>query len=228
MNLFFIFLLSFSAIHFALPASVIKDEESIERIGFYFKDLQICHQLEWRNLTVSLEFETESGKAEDITNVKQFVRTFLDNYSNELDFWEIMNAKLVRGLVQEYPEIRTLKSILSLAPDRTLSFPRKSTIVYTHESPALKEFFGFTKLGYLICSETFDKLDLHVDFQVRDNPDPFDYPDYQWIDAAMDAFFETHPMSRTKWKELKPQLETLLLERFPTLTSMDINVTTAL
>jgi hypothetical protein len=218
------FLIYFNLVAAQSSASVIKDTNSTERVSFKITGLVICHQLEWRNMTLSMKFDT---RLEDVHAVKQFVMTFLQQYDKEMDFWEIMNAKLAHAIVQQFPEITYMKSSIHLAPDRTLSFPRQSTVIYSKESSALQEAFSFTKLDYKISNETFDKLDFHVSFKVKENPDPFDYPDYQWVDAAMEEFFKNRPMSTNQWKELKPQLEAYLLERFSTLTSIDVDVVSA-
>lgn len=211
----------FNAVTSSLSASILEESNSSERVSFYFKDLRICHQLEWRNMTLQMEFD---GQLQDLQAVKKFVKSFLGDYPNEMDFWEIMNAKLVHAIVQQFPEIGFISSQIALAPDRTLSFPRRSSVIYSQEQSALKETFSFTKLNYKISNETFDKLDFHVSFDIKDNPDTFDYPDYQWVDAAMEEFFKQHPMSVNKWTELKPKLESDLLKRFTTLTSMKIDV----
>lgn len=207
-------------------ASTLNEKEVIETVGVFIRGLQICHQHEWRNLTLNLEYEAEFDKmSADTLAVKAHVKTFLENYSHPDDFWEIMNTKLIRSIVKTFPEIITLSSTFSLMPDRTLGFPRKSIVSYKRDSETLKESFSFTKLNYLICQETFCSLDLKVSWDMIDNPNPLsDYPDYQWIDGAMDAFFKEHPISFSKWKELKPKLLNSLLERFPTLTSIDIEV----
>lgn len=151
-------------------ASIIDDSNKIEEVGFAFKDLKICHQSEWRHLTVEISYESEQNLEIDVA--KNFVYKFLENYSNEADFWEIMNLNLVHAYLKKFPDVHKLKTTLSLKPDRTLSFPRRSIIAYDVNDEYLKESFGFTKLNYAICSETFLSLDLSVDFDLKSNPGP--------------------------------------------------------
>lgn len=205
----------------AASASELDETQANQRSGFSIQGLKIYHQEEWRNMTLTLEYE--SGKELD---VKGRVKQFLADYDKPADFWEIMNVKLTRSLIEKYPEITALKTKISLAPDRTLLFPRASTVQYDH-SPVLKEFFEFTKLNYRICNETFQMLDFHISFQMKENPGPFDYPDYQWLDQAMDEYFKERPLSFSKWSEIKPELEGYLLERFPTVSTLNIDVTIA-
>ena len=207
-------------------ASEINDSNATERIGFFVRGLKICHQGEWRNMTVFLEYESDLN-AFDVLKVKNFVRQFLEKYDNAKDYWEVMNIKLVRLLVKEFPSIYTLKAKLSLAPDRTLFFPRESTVEYARDREFLKETFMFTKLKYLICNETFKELDLQVAFNFKENPQPADYPDYRSVDAAMEEFFAEQPVSLSKWSLLKPQLEGFLLKRFPSFSTIDVSVKVA-
>lgn len=207
-------------------SSVINDSDSEERIGFSLKSLSIYHQGEWRNLSVDLDYlSNNEGKAVDVVRVRNYVRLFLEEFPNTTDFWEVMNKKLVHEITDEFPEIRRLTSQLSLAPDNSLSFPRRSTIFYEQGKEALTEYFGFTKLNYQICNVSFRSLDLNVAFQLKDNPSSYDYPDYQWVDQAMEEFFQEHPISFSNWSEIKPRLEAFLLERFTTLSTLSVSVT---
>jgi hypothetical protein len=208
----------------SLAASVVDDSRKIEREGLFIRDLRICHQLEWRNLSIGLEYESLSLES---SRVKMFVHKFLESYSNEADFWEVMNVKFVHALTNEFPEIQKLTSTFSLKTDEQLPFPRKSIVSYSADHPALKESFGFTKLNYQICSETFNQLDLSVMFDFWDNPDTFDYPDYRWVDEAINEFFKQRPLSFSKWNDLKPQLEAFLLDRFKTLRDIQVEITLA-
>ncbi len=207
-------------------ASLIDDSTSAEVVGVSLKGLKMCHQREWRNITVNLEYNSDvGGAASDIQLIKGHIRQFLDDYSNPDDFWEIMNTKLIHSLVETFPDIITMKSTLSLEPDRTLTFPRSTIVKFERDSDDLKESFRFTKLNYLICQETFQSLDLHVTWEMKENPGAFDYPDYQWIDQTMSAYFAENPVSFSEWKSLKPQLQAYLLEKYPTLESIEIEVT---
>lgn len=215
-----------------LPASargsLIDDSQTVETVGVFVRGMQICHQNEWRHLTITLEYNAalDSGAADTLA-VKQYIRRFLEEYSHPADFWEVMNTKLVRSLAGSFPEMTTIKSTLSLAPDKTLHFPRASVVIYDKDAATLKESFEFTKLNYLICQETFRSLNLHVSWNLKSNPAPCDYPDYQWFDAAIEQFFQEHPVHYSQWRVLKGELQAYLLIKFPTTTAIDVEVTIA-
>jgi hypothetical protein len=210
----------------ALNGSLILDQDAVERVGFSAHGLKICHQNEWRNLSIDLSYLAEAGSPAANTDlVCARVRTFLEEYSSPNDFWEIMNTNLIRSLLKDFPGLTAIESTLSLAPDRTLHFPRQSIVRFEKDkSPCLKESFNFTKLNYLICQESFRELNLHIAWDLKENPGHFDYPDYLWVDAAMEEYFASHPVSFTKWVQLKPALEDFLLERFPTLASIRVDI----
>ncbi len=209
-------------------ASKINEEDLVEVTGISFKGLKICHQNEWRNLSINMEYEADAGgNSMDLQAMKKHIRLFLENYPNPNDFWEVMNTNLVHSLRQSYPDIISIKNTLTLAPDRTLLFPRESIVRSHRNSDFLRESFNFTKLNYIICQETFRSLNINVAWSIKENPAMSDYPDYLWINEAMDEFFKMHPVSLSNWKSLKPKLQLHLLERFPSLIALDIEVAIA-
>jgi hypothetical protein len=217
-----------ASIPHSVEASQLNESNATESVGFYIRNLDICHQDEWRHMSVRFEYDGDIKDGEvSAYQVKDYVKNFLKSYANPMDFWEIMNTNLVSSILQAFPNIRTLKSEIALSPDQALPFPRQSTVKYDSHAKAFKESFNFTKIDYLICSQTFESLDMHVDFDIKENPDMFDYPDYQWIDQAMEEFFKETPVSFSTWSTIKPKLESILLERFPTLTAINIEVTLA-
>lgn len=205
----------------ALFGSELDQSNASIHSGFSISGLKIYHQEQWRNMNVYLELDSDEVEYQQI---KSHVEDFLQGYDKPADFWEIMNVNLVHSLTQQFPQIKSLKSKIALAPDQSLINPRASTVVYDSRKEVLEESFEFTKLNYLICNETFQHLDLHVSFHMKDNPGRFDYPDYLWLDEAMDEFFKERPISISKWQELKPELEAFLLKRFPTMKTIQIEV----
>ncbi len=220
----YIFIILFALFSTNLIASEVIADPREERVSVAFRNLKICHQHQWRNLTVGIDF---LGDNVDIENLRLYVREFLNNYTQEDDFWEVMNVKLVKELSVAFPGITLMESTLSLKPDQVLIYPRSSTVKFEKGAEILKERFSFTKRNYLICQETFHSLDLHVAFDFKDNPVPADYPDYRWVDDAMTTFFKEHPVSLSEWKELKPLLEEYLLSQFASLASISVNVSAA-
>lgn len=210
-----------------VQASQLNESQAIESVGFEIRNLNICHQNEWRHLSVSLEYDSDNNDGINPYQVKEHVKDFLKSYEKPSDFWEIMNTNLINSILLAFPEIHSLKSKLTLAPDKTLSFQRQSTVKYERNAEAFKESFNFTKTNYMICNQTFESLDLHVAFDINENPKMFDYPDYQWIDQAMEEFFKETPISFSSWSSIKPLLENFLLERFQTLTAITVDITLA-
>lgn len=211
-----------------LFASKIDDTNASEKVGLFVRHLKICHQDEWRNMTVSLEYDTDAmDKTTDVQKIREHIRSFLESYDNRVDFWEVMNKKLIHSLLKEFPTIKTILSRLSLAPDRTLYFPRESIVEYTQGKEVLKEIFTFTKLKYLVCNTTFQSLDFNIAYEFKALPAPSDYPDYRSVDERIEQFFSKNPVSVATWRSLKPLLEAFLLKQFPSFASVEVNVKAA-
>jgi len=206
----------------------VNNVSATEMVGLSIHNLQICHQGNWRDMTFQIHYQADPlGTANNVSEIRDFVHEFLNNYPNTTDFWEVMNKKLTLSLTDQFPDIILLESNLAIGPDREFSFPRESIVHYSRESGITKESFRFTKLNYLVCNETFKSLDFHVSFDFKEKPDPSDYPDYQWIDAAMEQFFAKEPVSFSKWEKTKHKLEAFLKEKFPTLPCLEIDVSAA-
>ncbi len=207
-------------------ASEVDETEIEEKIGIFVRGLKICHQHEWRNLTVELEYGTQIDNShENAQEVKKYVKEFLDKYSNPDDFWEIMNVKLVDSLLKNFTGMQSVKSTLILAPDKTLKFPRSSIVNYERGEETLRESFSFTKQNFLICEETFHKLNLHVKWDMKKKPGNFDYPDYQWVNTAIEKYFAKNSVCLSKWSKTKHELVESLLKKFKTLVSVHIEAT---
>lgn len=207
---------------FTLNASEIDYSHSSESQAIYLKGLKICHQRDWRNLSLNLEY---TGEDVDSQAVASHVRAFLEYYSSPDDFWEVMNTNLVKSVSEAFPKIFTVHSQLKIDPDNALVFPRESVVDYEKRTKQFKEIFRFSKLNYLICQQSFRSLNLEVTWIMKNNPNPeTDYPDYQWVDQAMELFFATHSFSASEWKALKPLLISHLLESFPAVESFDVEI----
>ena len=210
--------------HQLVSASTIDRSSSNDFLGFSFKNLRIYHQMGWRNLSLFLEFQSENE--EDLRAMKNFVNRFLETYYRETDFWELVNVNLIQALARSFPSVSKIESVFSLAPDTLLAFPRESRVLYVKNQP-LKESFSFTKLRYALENPSFKAIDFQVLFHMRENPTSSDYQDYRWVDAAIEDFFKLYPLAFSDWKQLKPLLESFLLDRFPTFASIEVTPTRA-
>jgi len=66
----------------------------------------------------------------DFVPIKKDIDQFLVKYPNEVDFWEIMNKKLVQFILDKYPQMSSLSIELDVFPTPSEAVPR-SSIVYS-------------------------------------------------------------------------------------------------
>ena len=94
-----------------LFASILDERQALETSGISLKDLKICHQNAWKNLSIFIEYQVEPNK-DDLNPkcLKNYVKNFLIQYKNSEDFWEIMNSCIVKWIVKDFPDIETIKS----------------------------------------------------------------------------------------------------------------------
>jgi hypothetical protein len=61
----------------------------------------------------------------DFVPIRKDIETFIANYPNHTDFWEIVNKKLVQFILDKYPQLSSLMVRIDI-PNQT--FPRFSVI----------------------------------------------------------------------------------------------------
>lgn len=209
-----------------LFASILDDSNAVETNSISLKDLKIYHQYEWRNLSIILEYQIAPDKEDlDTKSVKNYVVSFLKQYKNPEDFWEIMDNKIVKLILRDFPDIQTMKSTFLLKPDKKILFSRFSSIYYDRANKKFIETFGFDKENFAICNETFKSMNLSVSWSFKDSPKPNDYFKFEDMDEQIIKFFKENPLAFSKWEYLKPKLEKQLLEKFESINSVNVNVT---
>jgi hypothetical protein len=61
-----------------LFGSILDERQALETTGIALKDLKICHQNAWKNLSIFIEYQLEPNKEElDPKCLKNYVKTFL-------------------------------------------------------------------------------------------------------------------------------------------------------
>ena len=80
------------------------------------------------NIQVTYRYMPEAIAKNDYPNfvpIKKDIETFIANYPNHTDFWEIVNKKLVQFILDKYPQLSSLMIKVDV-PNQT--FPRFSII----------------------------------------------------------------------------------------------------
>ena len=123
---------------FSQISDPIKCERNQESFGFKLKDWQVEHQgFATLNVEVNYRFDLNINSINpeaypDFVPIAQDIQDFVVNYPNETDYWEIMNKKLGKFLMDKYPQISSLELKITVMPTTPRNrFERHSAITLT-------------------------------------------------------------------------------------------------
>jgi hypothetical protein len=124
----------------------VKSGVLVEQFSFLIKDFKIDHQGENNNLNITIwyRYKPNLSKAEypDFTVIARDIETFLTNYHNEEDYWEILNKKITSMVLEKYPAIAQITSQIQVSPSpgnhylRSSIVTRDRTTMRKHSRPA--------------------------------------------------------------------------------------------
>lgn len=169
---------------------------------------EIHHQQLWHPLAIRICFQNrdDSLKAGAVT---QCATRFLKNYTNEKDYWEIMNLNMALCLVQRFPSIQTLEIEIDVSPDAYVPFHRKSLLKY--KEGRFVEYFCFY----------YEKpLRLEVWYTYKEGIQPEEYPDFLLLCQALDQFSDE--MLELDWETVRPLLIQHLVDQFPMIEQLNL------
>ncbi len=126
--LFFIHLLTLPAIAQTAPLC----EQHEEIFAFEVPTYKVQHQGgATLGIKVAYRLTPDAIATEDYPDsipLQKNIENFLGNYPNQTDYWEILNKNLVQSLLEQYPQMSSLRVELDIMP--TLQEPfRRSSIV---------------------------------------------------------------------------------------------------
>ena len=131
-------------------ATTVKSTVLVEQFSFLIKDFKIDHQGENNNLniTISYRYKTHLSNAEypDFMLIAKDIETLLSNYSNEEDYWEIMNKKITLMVLEKYPAIAKITCQMQVSPSPKDPYLRSSIVTrdrttmrkHSRSTPAVK------------------------------------------------------------------------------------------
>lgn len=108
---------------------------AVEEFSFLIKDFQLNHQTEHHNLNISISYRYVANitKADypDFRWLAKDVETFLTNYPNEDDYWEIVNKGVTSLLMRKYPALANLTCEFKVDPSGKVPYTRSSRVTRT-------------------------------------------------------------------------------------------------
>jgi len=105
------------------------DTNLVEEFSFVIKDLKVAHQGgNTLNITVRYRYKSNALVSDypDFRLVAKDIETFLTNYPNDTDYWEIVNKKITLLVLDKYSAIASVTSQIEVLPTTTVPYLRSS------------------------------------------------------------------------------------------------------
>jgi hypothetical protein len=114
----------------------------IEEFSFLIKDFKVDHQTEMNNLNISISFRyvptITNPEYPDFRPIAKYVETFLTNYPNEKDYWEIVNKELTAQVLKKYPVLLSITSEITADPTPLDPYVRATRVTRTRRTSKTK------------------------------------------------------------------------------------------
>ncbi len=129
--------LGYPAIAQNLPAQNLSQcDRQQEIFSFQIPNYAISHQ-DGAILNIKVAYRltpeaTTKNDYPDFVPIRKEVGTYLTNYPNNTDYWEIVNKNLVKRLLDKYPQMSSLSIELGVMPTPNEPFARSSIVRSTH------------------------------------------------------------------------------------------------
>ena len=104
----------------------------VEEFSFVIRDFKMDHQTQTNNLNISISYRyvDNARKADypDFRWLTKDVETFLTDYPNDDDYWEIVNKHVTEMLLKKYPSLTSLTSEMKVDPSSLIPYTRTSRV----------------------------------------------------------------------------------------------------
>ena len=104
----------------------------VEEFSFLIKDFRMDHQGQANNLNLSISYRYTANitKADypDFRWLAKDVETFLTNYPNEDDYWEIVNKQITALLLKKYRGVVAITCEIKVDPTSVVPYTRSSRV----------------------------------------------------------------------------------------------------
>jgi hypothetical protein len=114
-----------------------------EEFSFLIKDFKVEHQNEHNVLNISVWFRylpnVTVADYPDYRAVAKDVETFLTNYPNEHDYWEIVNKALTGMLLKKYPSLAMITCEITVDPVERSPYTRSSRVTRARGAQAKRK-----------------------------------------------------------------------------------------
>ncbi|MEO0408725.1 MAG: hypothetical protein AAF289_15380 [Cyanobacteria bacterium P01_A01_bin.135] len=190
--------------------------------------LPVAHQGIHR-LNIHLDYAASPAPlAPAPASLQQAIQTFLAQYPNEDDYWEIVNRRLAQTLIAQYPQLTTLSLEMGVLPCDRFPHPRGSIVTY--EAGEVREFWYFSMpIPAAALASPFEAapalgptLTVAYEYWMEDKAL---YPDYNAvITSIMATWRQPESLTRTAFETIADQIR----RDHGMLTNIDINLNQAI
>lgn len=133
-----ILITNFGFVSIASAENLEQCQANQEVFGFTLPDYAIQHQ-GWAMLKITVDYRFAKTSLTtiqpeiypDFVPIVEKIDKFLKNYPNETDYWEILNKKLAKSILDEYPTIDSIKIRIDVNNTLEEHYHRHSIITMT-------------------------------------------------------------------------------------------------
>lgn len=161
---------------------------------------------------------TSNSEFPDMAIVYDEITQFLTHYSNETDYWEIVNRKLMSAILEAHPSLALVKVSLKVAPSSKQPYTRSTTVTHTNEGKIL-ESWSFITAQLTVPRQGGRKLNITAEYLYRDDIANADYPDFVPIYQRIAQFLRTYPDDDAPWENVNLNLAGMVLKEYPMMKS---------
>ena len=109
-----------------------KPDTPVEEFSFVIKDFKVDHQKESHNLNISISYRYVNNATKsdypDFRWLAKDVETFLTDYPNDDDYWEIVNKQITSMLLKKYAGLASITSEIRVDPSPQVQYTRTSRV----------------------------------------------------------------------------------------------------
>jgi sugar lactone lactonase YvrE len=202
------------------------DAKLVEKWNFTAANYPIDHQ-GLNNLNLDVNYKYREGiqnfQYPDFVPIYKAIDSYLANYPNETDFWEIVNKNLTEKVLSENPALSSVTVKLDVLPTNRLPYDRASTVTRT-AGGKLGESWNFQFANYSIDHQGLNNLNIDVSYQYKQGITPAEYPDFVPIYNSIDKFLTDYPNETDFWEIVNKNLTQKVLAENPVLDALQIDI----
>ena len=104
----------------------------VEEFSFLIRDFKMDHQTQTNNLNISISYRyvNKATKSDypDFRWLAKDIESFLTDYPNDDDYWEIVNKQITSMLLKKYSGLASITSEIRVDPSPQVQYTRTSRV----------------------------------------------------------------------------------------------------